>query len=84
MSESAECAVQLVAAGRVFRVRRVDRHKDPLAVCPAFKDKLVVRDHYVVIRSVAERVALSAQSDQCFDKCSQLVRLRFLKARRSA
>ena len=69
-----------MAAGSVFGVRRVDRHKDTLAVCPALKDKLVVRDHYIVIRPVAERVALSAQSDQCFDKCSQLIRFRLLKA----
>ena len=48
-----------MAAGSVFGVRRVDRHKDTLAVCPALKDKLVVRDHYIVIRPVAERVSLS-------------------------
>ena len=70
-----------MAAGRIFGVGRVDRHKDTLAVCPALKYKLVVRDHYIVICSVAERVALSAQRDQRFDKCGQLIRLRFLKSR---
>ena len=69
-----------MTSGCVFGVGRVDRYKDTLAVGSALKDKLMVGDHYIVICSVAECVALSAQSDQCFDKCSQLIWLRLLKA----
>ena len=45
-------SLQLVAAGRIFSVGRIDCHEHALAAALPLEDELMVRDHHIVVRAV--------------------------------
>mgnify|MGYP007055186703 CR=1 FL=1 len=67
-------------AGGIGSIGSIDGHQNLLGFCGAFKDQLMVGQHYVSVGTVAERVAFLTDPDQLLDQLCKCIRLWLFKA----
>ena len=77
----AENHIATVSYTHLVRIRSVDGNKDAFCFCAAFKDKLMIRNDNISVRTVAESITGASYFDQPGDKVGQFIWLWCIKAR---
>ena len=67
-------------AGGIGSIGSIDGHQNLLGFCGAFKDQLMVGQHYIPVGAVSECIAFLADQDQLLDQLCECIRLWLFKA----